>query len=130
MQKIDIRSHLKNQNLFKEPGFINGKWVSSIDTFSVTNPASDELIATVSNLGTQDAELAIKAMLKGYRIGEVGIQTFPREFGKGSSTSFRNIFKTIKDILKIHKQIFSKNVFSICHAPSPSRWQVVHNPNC
>ena len=61
MQKIDIRSHLKNQNLFKEQGFINGKWVSSKDTFSVTNPASDELIATVSNLGTHDAELAIKA---------------------------------------------------------------------
>jgi len=55
------------------------------------------------------AELAIKAMLKGYRVGEVGIQTFPREFGKGSSTSIKNIFKTIKDIRKIYRQIFSKD---------------------
>jgi glycosyltransferase involved in cell wall biosynthesis len=55
------------------------------------------------------AELAIKAMLKGYRVGEVGIQTFPREFGKGSSTSFKNIIRTIKDIRKIYKQIFSKD---------------------
>lgn len=61
MQKIDIRSYLKNQSLFKEQGFINGKWVSSKDTFAVTNPATDDLIASVSNLGTHDAELAIKA---------------------------------------------------------------------
>jgi hypothetical protein len=37
------------------------------------------------------AELAIKAMLKGYRVGEVGIQTFPRRFGSGNSTSFPDI---------------------------------------
>ena len=30
------------------------------------------------------AELAIKAMLKGYRVGEVGIQTFPRSFGSAA----------------------------------------------
>ena len=41
------------------------------------------------------AELTIKAMLKGYRVGEVGIQTFPREFGKGASTSPANIAATI-----------------------------------
>ena len=33
------------------------------------------------------AELAIKTMLKGFRVGEVGIQTFPREFGKGASVT-------------------------------------------
>ena len=41
------------------------------------------------------AELAIKTMLKGYRVGEVGIQTFPRSFGRGSSTSIPNILATI-----------------------------------
>src|SRR5580704_156876 len=29
------------------------------------------------------AEIAIKTMLKGFPVGEVGIQTFPREFGRG-----------------------------------------------
>ncbi|NCC50526.1 MAG: glycosyltransferase family 2 protein [Spartobacteria bacterium] len=55
------------------------------------------------------AEIAIKAMLKGYPVGEVGIQTFPREFGKGASTSIPNIIKTIKDMLKARKTIFSPN---------------------
>jgi glycosyltransferase involved in cell wall biosynthesis len=53
------------------------------------------------------AELAIKAMLKGYRVGEVGIQTFPREFGSGSSTSFPNILATMADMWRIYRKVFS-----------------------
>jgi len=53
------------------------------------------------------AEITIKAMLKGYPVGEVGIQTFPREFGSGNSTSLKNIIATIKDMLYVRKQVFS-----------------------
>jgi glycosyltransferase involved in cell wall biosynthesis len=53
------------------------------------------------------AELAIKAMLRGYRVGEVGIQTFPRTFGRGSSTSAGNIVATVVDVWRIYKKIFS-----------------------
>ncbi len=53
------------------------------------------------------AELAIKTMLKGYRVGEVGIQTFPRSFGSGSSTSIPNIVATIQDMWRIYHRIFS-----------------------
>ncbi|HWW93486.1 MAG TPA: glycosyltransferase family 2 protein [Vicinamibacteria bacterium] len=53
------------------------------------------------------AELAIKAMLKGYRVGEVGIQTFPRRFGSGSSTSFSNILATMADMWRIYRKVFS-----------------------
>jgi len=53
------------------------------------------------------AELAIKAFLKGYHVGEVGIQTFPRTFGKSTSTTPENILATIRDMLRIHGRIFS-----------------------
>ncbi len=53
------------------------------------------------------AELAIKAMLKGYRVGEVGIQTFPREFGSGSSASLPNILATMADMWRIYRKVFS-----------------------
>lgn len=53
------------------------------------------------------AELTAKSMLKGYSIGEVGIQTFPREFGKGSSTSFKNILATIRDMGSVYREVFS-----------------------
>lgn len=53
------------------------------------------------------AELTLKSMLRGFPVGEVGIQTFPRDFGTGSATSLRNIIGTIKDIWRIHREIFS-----------------------
>ena len=53
------------------------------------------------------AELAIKAMLKGYRVGEVGIQTFPRAFGHGASTSFPNVVATIRDMWRTYQEVFS-----------------------
>jgi glycosyltransferase involved in cell wall biosynthesis len=53
------------------------------------------------------AELTLKSMLRGYPVGEVGIQTFPRSFGHGSATSLKNIMGTIKDIWVIRNEIFS-----------------------
>ena len=53
------------------------------------------------------AEITLRTMLKGYRVGEMGIQTFPREFGKGASVSPKNIIRTIKDMRKVYQNIFS-----------------------
>ena len=53
------------------------------------------------------AELAIKSMLRGFPVGEVGIQTFPRDFGQGSATSLKNIVLTISDLWRIRGDIFS-----------------------
>ena len=55
------------------------------------------------------AEIAIKTMLKGYRVGEMGIQTFPREFGSGNATSPQNIYRTIVDMLHCHRRVFSRH---------------------
>lgn len=62
----------------------------------------------VSNSPFVGAELTLKLMLKGFRIGEVGIQTFPREFRRGSSTSFKNIMATIADLRRVRRHIFSE----------------------
>lgn len=68
MQKIDIRSLLKDPSLFKEESFINGAWVKAKNggTFNVTNPATGDLIAQVSNLGPSEAELAIACAEKAF----------------------------------------------------------------
>ena len=47
-------------------------------------------------------------MLKGYRVGEVGIQTFPRSFGESNSPSWKNIWKTVVDMRRIYKIVFSE----------------------
>ena len=64
-------------------------------------------IELTSNSPFIGAELTIKSMLRGFPVGEVGIQTFPRDFGRGSATSTRNIMRTIKDIWRIRREIFS-----------------------
>ena len=63
MQKVDIRKLLKDPSLFREEAFINGTWVKakSDSSFAVSNPATGELIANVSNLGAPETELAITA---------------------------------------------------------------------
>ena len=53
------------------------------------------------------AEITLKTMLRGFRVGEVGIQTFPREFGRGASVSIRNIVATIRDLFRIRRTVFS-----------------------
>ena len=40
-------------------------------------------------------------------VGEVGIQTFPRQFGRGSSTSTRNILATLRDMGRVYRRVFS-----------------------
>jgi hypothetical protein len=66
-----------------------------------------EEVNLTSNSPFIGAELAIKAMLCGFPVGELGIQTFPRSFGSSSSTSMKNIILTIRDMLRVRREIFS-----------------------
>ena len=66
----------------------------------------DEL-TLISDSPFVGAEITVRTMLKGYRVGELGIQTFPREVGRGSSVSFKNIINTLKDMKKVYSDIFS-----------------------
>jgi succinate-semialdehyde dehydrogenase / glutarate-semialdehyde dehydrogenase len=61
MPNPTIQSTLQNPVLFQTDAWINGQWVPGHGRFSVTNPASGEVIAQVSNLGAAEAEGAIAA---------------------------------------------------------------------
>ena len=58
-----------------------------------------------SNSPFLGAELAIKAGLAGYKVGEIGIHTYPRTFGTGSTVSFKNILLTLKDMFLLFVRI-------------------------
>ncbi|CAM3732019.1 NAD-dependent succinate-semialdehyde dehydrogenase [Polynucleobacter antarcticus] len=90
MQKIDIRKLLKDPSLFKEDAFINGVWVkaSADSRFSVTNPATGELIGQVSNLGPQEAEIAIA-------VAEGAFQHWKNKTGKERASIMRKWFDLI-----------------------------------
>ena len=54
------------------------------------------------------AELAIKAKIYGFRVNEIGIHTYPRTFGSGSSVGLKNIMLTIKDMLILYFTLIFK----------------------
>ena len=58
-----------------------------------------------SNSPFVGAELAIKTELSGYKVGEIGIHTYPRTFGSGASVSLKNILLTIRDMLLLFFKI-------------------------
>ena len=56
-------------------------------------------IKLTSNSPFLGAELAIKAKYSKFNVDEIGIHTYPRTFGTGSSVSMENIILTIRDML-------------------------------
>jgi succinate-semialdehyde dehydrogenase/glutarate-semialdehyde dehydrogenase len=59
---------LKDNELLKNFSYINGSWHSSKTTLEVTNPATGELVANVSNAGTVETELAVKAAKNAFKM--------------------------------------------------------------
>ena len=62
-------------------------------------------INLISNSPFLGAELAIKSKYQGYNVSEVGINTYPRTFGSGSSVTLKNILLTIKEMLELFVKI-------------------------
>lgn len=54
-----------------------------------------------SESGFVGAELLLRASMKGFRVGEIAISMYEREFGDSAAISFRNISSTLKDILRV-----------------------------
>lgn len=54
---------LKDPSLFRQQCYIDGKWVDadSGETLEVTNPANDEVIATIPKMGADETRTAIEA---------------------------------------------------------------------
>lgn len=65
------------------------------------------LISSSSFIG---AEIAIKLMLKGYQVGEMGITTYPRKFGNGSVVTLFGIMHTISDLIKVYRELFKQRI--------------------
>lgn len=53
--------NLNNPQLWRTQAYINGQWVDGAETVDVTNPATGEVIATIPNMGSEEAEKAVAA---------------------------------------------------------------------
>ena len=90
MQNTPLQTLLKDPSLLKTEALINGVWIkpSSGATFPVHNPANNTLLAQVSNLGPQEAELAIKA-------AENAFHSWKNRTGKERASIMRQWFDLI-----------------------------------
>jgi succinate-semialdehyde dehydrogenase / glutarate-semialdehyde dehydrogenase len=59
--KTSPLAQLNDPSLLKTDALINGQWVAGSSRFEVTDPATGLKLASVANLGAQDAEAAIAA---------------------------------------------------------------------
>lgn len=53
--------NIKDKQLIRHFSYINGRWHSSETNIDVLNPATGELVASVSNAGVIETEMAVKA---------------------------------------------------------------------
>lgn len=59
--QVSPLSVLQDTALLKTQSLINGKWVATPQTFAVTDPATGQELAQVSNMGEAEAQAAIEA---------------------------------------------------------------------
>ena len=59
---------LKDAQLLKNFSYINGSWHSSENTLDVTNPATGELVAKVSNANIEETEMAVIAAKNAFKM--------------------------------------------------------------
>ncbi|MBI2599415.1 glycosyltransferase [Candidatus Daviesbacteria bacterium] len=77
-----------------------------------------EVIEKIPHLESQrgamiNAELAIKAKKKGFRIGQVGVRHYPRLSGRSTGANIRVIIKSFVDLLRLWWKLKDEKTFFI-----------------
>jgi succinate-semialdehyde dehydrogenase/glutarate-semialdehyde dehydrogenase len=90
--------NLKNQNLFSEKNFINGKFLDSKEKISVFNPSSEALLGAVPNLTREEIKSAISS-------ATLAFQQWKKFTGKERAKILRNwhelILENLEDLATI-----------------------------
>jgi len=61
LQHVKGMPKLNDAALLRDQAYLNGEWVGASDTFDVANPADGATIASIPNMGAQEARAAIDA---------------------------------------------------------------------
>ncbi|KAG5370185.1 Succinate-semialdehyde dehydrogenase [NADP(+)] [Yarrowia sp. C11] len=92
MSTSAISSLLKNPNLLRNQGYINGQWVSSKtgDTFSVENPATGEVLGQVPEFSVAEADEAVQH-------AHTAFKTFKHTTGRERSKMLRKWYDLMQE---------------------------------
>jgi len=81
---------LKDPSLWKEQGYINGKWTDGKSTFAVTDPATGKEIGRAPEFGVEETRQAIDAAAKAFA-------TWGKTPAKERSTLMQALFKLMNE---------------------------------
>lgn len=62
--------------------------------------------ALISESGFIGAEVLVRATIRGFRVGQIAISTYEREFGDSAVVSWHNIVSTFKDMWRVRATLF------------------------
>ena len=83
-------TRIKDRALLQTGSYINGQWIKTDQTFSVTDPGTGQTIAEVCTMGTAETLLAIDA-------AEVAFTQWRKETARARSTILRRWFELIQE---------------------------------
>lgn len=83
-------TRIKDRALLQTGSYINGQWIKTDQTFSVTDPGTGQTIAEVCTMGTAQTLLAIDA-------AEVAFTQWRKETARARSTILRRWFELIQE---------------------------------
>lgn len=114
--QVSPLSVLQDTALLKTQSLINGKWVATPQTFAVTDPATGQELAQVSNMGEAEAQAAIEA-------ANMAWQDWKRKTAKERSIILRRWY----DLLMQHQEDLARIMTAEQGKPlAESRGEVVY----
>lgn len=91
---LQVLQNLKNPELLKTGGFINGEWITSKNTFEVTDPAlypkPESKLADVSSFSVSDYNIAIEAASESF-------YEFRKTTGRYRAELLSNLYRLMKE---------------------------------
>ncbi len=65
----------------------------------------DEIQPLVGEEKVTQIEMLVKAKRLGYKLAEVGVHHYPREFGKQTGANIKVVAKSISDLVKLWQKL-------------------------
>ena len=68
MNTLKMEDKILYKNLFKPHGYINGEWIdtSQGESFQINNPSTNQIIATMPEMGIDETKYAIESANKAF----------------------------------------------------------------
>jgi dolichol-phosphate mannosyltransferase len=62
-------------------------------------------VKIISRIAFAGGEVAVRAFFEGYRVGQVAVSMYPRQYGTSAAVNWRGIWVTAQDLFAVHRDL-------------------------